>query len=338
MNPRRRAGEESRDGEQRAMRKTKVVVWAVCVVCLMIVGCGSDEEAPPDRTKIKTIGKTSRKDGATTDVRDMNKSAKPPPVSVEDAKNRTKIELFEKRLKDASNSDDRAEVLGDIAEFGKEGKILVSKVRPCLEDKDPVVREETLHALAAIDPLGCRPFLEKGLKDDEESVRMAAVKAWTNAPLKDLTPLFAHLLDEIETNVQFAIAVAVRKHGQDYHVNQVVLALEEVSISAARPFIDFLVAMKAVDHVGVLMDYLGKSDASVRVAAGRGLGEMGVKSKTVYRALSTGLEDDDERVRRVTFESLKRLTQQDFGFVANADESSRMKAVSAWRDWVKKQK
>jgi hypothetical protein len=49
------------------------------------------------------------------------------------------------------------------------------------------------------------------------------------------------------------------------------------------------------------------------------------------------LEDDDVAVRMAAIDSLRRMTGQDFGYVAWDDEAKRRAAVAKWREWWRKQ-
>jgi HEAT repeat protein len=309
-----------------------------CALIVFVTACGGDD-APPEPSRIKTIETTTPKKVEGGDT----KGTKPipdatQPGSITEQKNRKKAEYFKKRLSEARISEDLGEVLADIAATGADMKRLAPEVRKCLENEDVFVREETLRALAAIDPGGCRPYLEKGLKDAEEDVRRAAVLAWRKAPIKDLSPLFAHLEDEIDPEVQRAISIAVREHGQDFHVGQVVRTMEEIAVSATKPLLEFLVAQKAVKHVDVFVDFLERSDPSVRAESARGLGELGVKTKPVLEALTRGLEDEGPRVRQASCLSLRKLTNKNFGFNVDGKEDARESSISAWREWIKNSK
>jgi len=259
-------------------------------------------------------------------------------TSITEQKNRRKLAVLRGQLKGVRNSDDRAEALADIATAGKAMKGLAMDVRKCLKDDDTYVREQALRTLAAIDAGGCRPYLEQGLKDEDEDVRRAAVLAWRSAPVKDISPLFEHLEDEDDPEVQRAIAMTVRDLGEDYHIGQVVRLMDDISVTATKPLIEFLVAQKAVKHVSVLTDSLERSDPTVRTTAARGLGELGVKNASVLETLSRGLEDDSPRVQLASCLSLKKLTKQDFGFNVDATEKARASAVNAWKEWIKQSK
>ncbi len=47
------------------------------------------------------------------------------------------------------------------------------------------------------------------------------------------------------------------------------------------------------------------------------------------------LEDDDVAVRMAAVDSLRRMTGEDFGYVAWDDETTRRAAVAKWREWWK---
>ena len=317
--------------------KTRHLIGLLVSVPLILTACGEKESPPPARKKL-----TTRRDKAPAGVAQPIEAETPsgteaPSVSIEEIKKREMARKLKKLLAAAKDVDAHLEALGDIARLGKAALPLLSDVKSLTRHEDPEVRAEAYRTLAAIAEEDARPLLENGFKDDDETVRMAAVEAWKTAGIKDVTPLFTLLEDEIEPSVQYAVAVAVRDLGQPFNAAQAARAVEDVAPAAAKPLIEFLVKQKDAKYVDLLVENMSQADPSVRVVSARGLGELGVKNKAVYTALVSGLDDDDDRVQKASIDALKKLTGETRGFDMDTPIEERRQAAEAWKEWLRQQ-
>ena len=133
--------------ERPTMREKRLLGYAIgCALLLFCSGCGGDE-APPEREKIRSIGKT--RDKSRAKPLENPSAARTRTTSITDTKNRKKVEHFRAQLKAVKNSDDRAEVLASIAEGGQAFKPRLDITYDCA-DSDAAGRNFTTTAVVDI--------------------------------------------------------------------------------------------------------------------------------------------------------------------------------------------
>ncbi|MAG57596.1 MAG: hypothetical protein CMJ83_14990 [Planctomycetes bacterium] len=259
-------------------------------------------------------------------------------VTPQERQARAKVKLLKERLAKTTDSDDRAEILGEVVTLGAHAMSMWSEVVACFKDEEPFTRGFALQAAAKVNPTSCRELLEQGLKDDEAEVRKMAAEAWCQAEIKDLAPLLDIVPNELEAQVQMAIMVAVEKHGQKYHAAQVTKIMGDLDSNALKPAIRFLVEKgeDAPAFAPAIAEYLDRADLDLRVLAARSIEKLGFKNKAILTKLCSTLVDEESSVRKAGIETLRKLTGQDLGYALEDSEEERAESEKEWRDWVLK--
>ena len=98
--------------------------------------------------------------------------------------------------------------------------------------------------------------------------------------------------------------------------------------------VSHLAESKDPEVVPHILPLLADSDLFVRMVVAQTLGDL--EAKVGVSSLIDRLEDESVTVREAAVISLRRITNQSFGFEPDALEIERRKRVSAWRSWWRK--
>ena len=311
------------------MRKT-LMLATVCILPLAACG-GSDEpsNAPPSGESEASSDKGKPDEAAAPAVNTE------PAITREERRRRAALTLLQEKLQKTKDSDDRAELLAEVAQFGTHAKTLWPEVLVGFKDEESFTRAVALETAAKVDPVGCQPLLVQGLADDETEVREKAAAAWAVAGIKELSPLLDRIPEEFEGRVQFAIMVTVDKVGEKHHVPLVAKVLGDLDSGALKPTVRFLGRNGGKEHAATIAEYLERDDVDLRILTARTLKKIGEKSKPVLTGLAAALRDDEPSVREAAIDALKGLTGQDLGYEVETEEDAE-EASKAWVEWISK--
>ena len=312
--------------------KSSLVLLVSC-----LVACGGDQQKPveignSDLEKGQIVAEKKADD--KTSSGSVTSKGKEEIVDPAERQRRANAERISKALKGTKDPFDRAELLLSAVGLGKSGISLWPEVEEAAGHKDPELRAAALQVAAAIGPGRVRSLLEKALKDDEDSVRSAAVEAWKSAEIESLDPLLTHLADEYEDGVRFAILLAVRAKADPAHEPRVAAALDDLDARSATVAVEYLRDRKAASRAPKIAALLDRDGAALRTTAAKALQQLGNGDAQVLKPLVRALIDEEEPVRRAAHEALKSLTHQEFDYDPAADAEARTKGAEAWRKWV----
>ena len=117
---------------------------------------------------------------------------------------------LESRLAAARDAEAIAKALNGFARLGAVAKVYLDQLTPYLQHKEDFVRATALSSIAAIDPEAVGPYLERGLNDSEEEVRLAAVELWAKLRPKNLEAVVRLTKDE-SPRVQYAVLKVLKQ-------------------------------------------------------------------------------------------------------------------------------
>ena len=151
----------------------------LAMACILpLAACGGDDEpsnAPTSRESAASSDESNPLEAAAAVV------SPEPAITREERRRRAALTLLQEKLQKTKDSDDRAELLAEVAQFGTHAKTLWPEVLAGCKDEESWTRAVALETAAKVDPVGCQPLLVQGLADDETEVREKAAAAWAVA-------------------------------------------------------------------------------------------------------------------------------------------------------------
>ncbi len=311
------------------MRKTVPLVVGVVFV---LAACGGDDEAssaPPKESLKQAV-----------DVSTSEEENTPAPIAVtpEQRRVRAAVALLKNKLSRATDPEDKADLLAEVAQLGAGATALWPVIQTCARDEEPYLRSVALETAAQVMPGSCQALLQQALEDDEMEVREKAASAWSRAGIKELSPLLEHLEEEFEGRVQFAIMVAVEALAEKHHMPLIRNVVEDLDTSALRPVVRLITKHGEPADALLMTGFLDRDDVDLRIQTSRSLKALKNQSKPVLRALANTLLDDEQTVREAAVDALKSLADNEFGFEPDADEEVRSNVRKAWIEWIERKK
>ena len=318
--------------------KTSAFV-ALAALLALTIGCGRERQPnvrPGDDRVFKRIMVADAGAGVTTRGREDET------VSEEEFGRRNLVRQIADQFRNAKSGDDRLEALDSLDKVlgvlkGRAPE-LVPHVARSLTDPDSDQRIYGIRARAAISPKDALPDIKLVLRDSEPKVRQAAVEAFQMLP--DPLPcdvLFAHLANEREPFVQQAVMLVISSRGKESEVPRVLDLVPTLDLKAVGPVIDLARKYPAAarPRADALAYFLDRNDADLRMQVAKILGEWGTRTPAVTSGLVRALNDPELSVRKAAFMALKSFSNQDFGYLPEADAKARQEALSRWRAWAR---
>jgi HEAT repeat protein len=209
----------------------------------------------------------------------------------------------------STNSEDRriaAQALGQLGVKAKEG---VPALIIALKDREAVVRNAVVSALAQIGPPAV-PSLINALRDRDAEVCRAAAAALAQIGPPAVPALITALEDQ-ETVVRRSAASVLGQIGPEAKEAMTALidVLDDHDVEARRSAASALgqIGPEAQEAVPALIIVLRDQDAAVRRSAAAALGQIGPEAKQGIPALITALTDREAVVRNAAAAALGKI-------------------------------
>lgn len=166
--------------------------------------------------------------------------------------------------------------------------------RHLLETGNTEEREAVVWAMGIMHEADSIPLLVAALRDDEQTVRLSAVRS---LGLVDFPPLLRGRSRRFED-----------RHDDQLVKDSLVKLLKDRSLDIRRETIDTLVKLKAPGTTRYLVERLKFEDGDIRAALVSGLGRLG--DATGIPAILAAADDLDTRVRLAAIDALSNFLQE----------------------------
>ena len=195
----------------------------------------------------------------------------------------------------------RRDALGQIEQLPRPLAVEILK-RVMKGQKDVLVQMELLDALSGLNQDGSldKQFFREHLKSDNSILRLAAVRAFSKYKDEDSFEILVSATHDSDPEI--------RKRA----MNSLLTSFEKRSV----PYV---------------MRALNDSDAQVRKSAVSICGIL--RAKPAISALISLLGDPERDVQKAANEALKKITGEDFDFIASSSQATKKGAIEAWRYW-----
>ena len=326
------------------MHCTKPVACSLaCLVFLVSCG-GSSEDKVVEKTFKKQEATTLKNEGtaenATEKARREEERAEKLRKNAA-IKRLMKLETALKKAEAEEETFSMAEALASIAEMGKDAEAFAAKIEAYLGHEDVDVRCAALSCLVGIQGKRSQSRLLASFKDKEDMVRVAAVRCWRKAGIKDVGPVLA-MLDDFASDVQYEAVKAIKVAGADAAVlDKLIGKVSELDGPAAR--LALALAFEQKDRIGghaaivpVLVELMDHQDPRTRLVSVT----RAHKEKMLYLAIAKKLadlmgDDPDLDVRKKAFEVLGIWAGGAApAYKPDAEDDELRKAARAWSAWV----
>lgn len=301
-----------------------------------LFACGGGEAPAPDAGDAGQELESLR--DAKPEEAEENETTPAVVVDPEAERRKRQADLILNRLKSVEDDFDRADLLARAIELGKDASPLWAELAPAMESDEEILREVVIRLAVAIRGSDARRILERGLKDDNETVRSQAARSWGDAKIADVGPLIELVENEIDPQVQRSAMTSIEAVGQAALLDRVIKLSEVLDDEALMPLVGFVKKHGTVAKASFARDMLERGSFEARAACATLLAEWNDKTKDTLLALCRLLEDDETMVRRAALDALMKFSEgKNFGFDPEGSEARRESAAAEWKTWAEGQ-
>jgi HEAT repeat protein/beta-lactamase regulating signal transducer with metallopeptidase domain len=192
-----------------------------------------------------------------------------------------------------------------------------------LGDKDPDIRQHAAMALGQLDDPRAIPPLTKAISDPEAEVRQAVVFALGQLEAKDAVPALTAALKDSDPDVRQGAAFALGQAAAAAAAPALAAALKDANAEVRQQVAFALGQLRALDTVPALSAALQDANEEVRQQVAFALGQIG--DPAAVQALTRALKDVSAEVRQQAAIALGQLADRFEEEAAHEDAAPRSK-------------
>lgn len=196
------------------------------------------------------------------------------------------------------------------------------------------IRKDALDQIKKLSQKTAIPILEKLLSNQNEPIKIAEILNTLgnmNEKGEISKEIFLKFLKNDFASVRLAVIRGMSKYKDEEGYELLVAALKDVDAENRRQALNLLCWIYKEKSDLLVLKMLHDMDNSVRKTAIQICGVL--KLHQAVSPLITCLSDPDKEIQKIGEDSLRKITNQKFGFNVNGSPISKKNAIEAWRFW-----